>query len=93
MATMFDGYAGYDGRGGYHGKGSHGGDQVNIPRASGGKTLNMAHIGSITLSSEGKPNTPSSASKTHNNKWQKNLDAFHQSMFTKPETKFYSNRE
>ena len=34
---MFDGYAGFDGRGGYHGKGSHGGDQVAIPRMSGGK--------------------------------------------------------
>lgn len=54
---MFDGYAGFDGKGGYHGKGSHGGDQVNIPRLSAAKTLNMSHIGS-GLVGGGKPGTP-----------------------------------
>ena len=93
MSTLFDGYAGFDGRGGYHGKGSHGGDQVNIPRLYGNKTLNLSHIGSGLMGSGAKPRTPMDSAASRKDQWQRNLDAYHQSQFEKPYTKFYSNRE
>jgi len=53
----------------------------------------MTHIGGGLMGSGGTPKTPLDSATRSRDQWQKNLDAYHQSQFEKPYTKFYSNRE